>query len=124
MKIIKDEIRKELQRDRIDELYLNALMGIDKLGMIDADFYKGSGRVYTRDEFKKERPKARLFDSCIEVIRYIGGYYIQFLQSGFYMIDLNDGDEGDEVNTIFAHRELSAVEDVLWETTASKLFKE
>ena len=67
MKLIKDEIRKELQRDRIDELYLNALMGIDKFGMIDADFYKGSGRVYTRDEFRNERPKAVVLRAAMAV---------------------------------------------------------
>jgi len=122
MKAIKDEIKLELQREHIDELYLNTLIGLDKLGEMNIDFFRGSARMYSRTMFRKERPKARLFDSCDVVIRYMGGFYIQHLNSGFYMIDLNDNAECDEVSTIFMNMELSAVEEVLWNTKAYKSF--
>lgn len=122
MKAIQEEIKKELQRDKIDELYLNALIGADQRGEMSMEFFMGSARWYTRDEFRKERPYARLQNNCIDVIVHMGGFYIQHLDSGLFYIDFNDNTECDEASTVYINEALHNVQELLWKIKAIRYF--
>jgi hypothetical protein len=48
-----------------------------------------SGRFTRRMAFLDKNPNEKLLDNCTDVVQYIGGAYIQVLQSGLFYLDEN-----------------------------------
>lgn len=76
--------------------------------------FVNTGRITTLSDFKKDRANEsrKLRHDCLDVILYIGDFYIQMLNDGVFCIEIDDSS--------FLSKDIKLVESVLWEHFASK----
>jgi hypothetical protein len=70
-----------------------------------------SGKFIPKEEFLKDNPTAGLLASCVEVIQYIGGGYIQVLSSGTF-----------RYTSSIRGKVLDDVEDEMWNEIVERLW--
>jgi hypothetical protein len=56
----------------------------------------------------------------MDVVRYVGGFYIQILKTGEFLLEISDADQSDEMNSIIKNKSLELVEEELWDRVARK----
>lgn len=119
MSIVAEEILKEKMKDKPDKLYIQTLQKIQD-GEMSLDLFINTGRITPRELFVHYNPKARLRPNCRDVVRYVGGFYIQILSTGEFLLEINDADQSDEMNSIIKDKSLDVVEEDLWYRVARK----
>jgi len=119
---LKQEIIKEKMQIKPDWLYINTLEKM-KGGEYNAETFASTGRFMPKHIFLSQRPNAPLHKDCTDIVRYVGGFYIQALKSGRFIFELNDSEQSDEVGTSFEDKTLSVVEQKMWDIHAKKHFK-
>jgi hypothetical protein len=88
MNRFEQQIAAELQKENPDEQLLFKLEFIINNGAITLAEWEMLKLVSSKEDFLKDNPDAVLRDDCISVITYLGGYYIQQLDSEkFYIND-------------------------------------
>ena len=66
-----------------------------------------SGKFITRKDFLSKRPNEVLLNDCTDLINYESGHYIQVLKDDtFYLDELNQSKELDEVELILYSRKI------------------
>tara|TARA_R110000868_G_scaffold27669_1_gene104699 strand:+ start:402 stop:773 length:372 start_codon:yes stop_codon:yes gene_type:complete len=119
MSIVSEEILKEKLKDKPDKLYIQTLQKIQD-GEMSLDLFINTGRITPRELFVHYNPKARLRPDCRDVVRYVGGFYIQILSTGEFLLEINDAEQSDEMNSIIKDKSLDVVEEDLWYRVARK----
>ena len=91
---MKNLIKKEIDRARrINPKNKSLVLRLNKLLEQDAiykDDFLDEALIIRRDDFAREYPKENLNEQCDNVIRYIGDYYIQMLNNGFYFFSYGE----------------------------------
>jgi hypothetical protein len=119
MSLIAEEILKEKLKDKPDKLYIQTLQKMQD-GEMSLELFINTGRITPRELFIRYNPKARLRPDCMDVVRYVGGFYIQILKTGEFLLEINDADQSDEMNSIIKDKSLDMVEEELWHRVARK----
>jgi hypothetical protein len=119
MSIISDEIIKEKLKDKPDKLYIQTLQKMEESNP-SFELFVNTGRITPRELFVHYHPKVRLMPDCLDVVRYVGGFYIQILKTGEFLLEINDADQSDEMNSIIKDKSLELVEEELWHRVARK----
>ena len=87
MSIIKLEIKKEQAKIKPDLHYLKILKSLEKESEITFDMFSNTGRIVPLEVFKAEDSNKVVDSDCTDVVRYLGGFYIQMLKSGSYLYE-------------------------------------
>jgi hypothetical protein len=119
MSLIAEEILKEKLKDKPDKLYIQTLQKMQD-GDMSFELFINTGRITPRELFAHYNPKARLRPDCKDVVKYVGGFYIQILKTGEFLLEINDADQSDEMNSIIQDKSLDVVEEELWHRVARK----
>jgi hypothetical protein len=119
MSLIAEEILKEKLKDKPDKLYIQTLQKMQD-GDMGLELFINTGRITPRELFVHYNPKVRLRPDCKDVVRYVGGFYIQILKTGEFLLEINDADQSDEMNSIIQNKSLDEVEEELWHRVARK----
>ncbi len=119
MSLIAEEILKEKLKDKPDKLYIQTLQKMQD-GEMSLELFLNTGRITPRELFLNYNPKSRLKPDCMDVVRYVGGFYIQILKTGEFLLEIIDADQSDEMNTIIKDKSLDVVEEELWHRVARK----
>jgi hypothetical protein len=119
MSLIAEEILKEKLKDKPDKLYIQTLQKMQD-GDMSFELFINTGRRTPRELFAHYNPKARLRPDCKDVVKYVGGFYIQILKTGEFLLEINDADQSDEMNSIIQDKSLDVVEEELWHRVARK----
>jgi len=119
MTIVAEEILKEKLKDKPDKLYIQTLQKMQD-GEMSFDLFINTGRITPRELFVHYNPSARLRPDCRDVVRYVGGFYIQILITGDFLLEINDAEQSDEMNSIIKDKSLELVEEELWDRVARK----
>jgi hypothetical protein len=119
MSLIAEEILKEKLKDKPDKLYIQTLQKMQD-GEMSFELFINTGRITPRELFLNYNPKSRLKPDCMDVVRYVGGFYIQILKTGEFLLEISDADQSDEMNTIIKDKSLDVVEEELWHRVARK----
>lgn len=92
MKKLQELLDRELskpEQDR-DNLYVNTLLkSIDNNGMT-FEMFSNTGRFVPRHSFTNDSPNTLLNSNCIDVVKYIGNFFVQKLKGGWYFFESDD----------------------------------
>lgn len=99
-----------------DPLYDNALRILKTNGYLTQKDFVETGRMTTPDNFsiKSGISVNDLQCDCLDIMMYIGGFYIQMLSDGSFYFEV-DGSS-------FRSKDMKLVESIMWEYFASKKF--
>tara|TARA_R110000803_G_scaffold163375_4_gene227029 strand:+ start:220 stop:552 length:333 start_codon:yes stop_codon:yes gene_type:complete len=88
---MKNLIKKEIQSLKLK--YPNSKSYVQRLQqMLDIEVYTqkdfvSTGLITPRKKYEMKFPTVNLDERCCDVISYVGGYYIQMLCNGRYLLD-------------------------------------
>lgn len=119
MSIISEEILKEKLKDKPDKLYIQTLQKMQDENP-SFELFINTGRIMPKELFLNYNKKIRLNFDCSDVVRYVGGFYVQILKTGEFLLEINDADQSDEMNTIIKDKSLDVIEEELWYRVARK----
>jgi|GEM_PF-1736578 len=117
-----EEILSEKMNGKPDVWYIQMLQKLQDKGEITIDDFVNTGRIITIESFLEKTPTLSLTFECIDVIKYIGGYYIQRLKSGDYYLEIRSEDDTLIKLRVYCNK-LDIIENELWKNFASKKFK-
>lgn len=75
------QLATELQKEDPSESLVAQLDFVIKNGAITLTEWIAFNLVQSKENFMKDNPDATLHADCVDVIQYLGGYYIQKLSS-------------------------------------------
>lgn len=119
MSKISEEILKEKLKEKPDKLYIQTLQKMQNENP-SFELFINTGRIMPRELFLNYNKTIRLKPDCSDVVRYVGGFYIQILKTGEFLFEINDAELSDEMNTIIKNKSLDIVEEELWHRVARK----
>lgn len=111
MNIIKQEIKTEKAKLKPDQHYLKLLKSIESMDKIEFEIFSNTGRITPVEVFKNENPNAVINANCTDVVRYLGGFYIQMLKSGNYIYQF---DVQPSTTVKIEHKSLDVLELQMW----------
>ena len=108
-------LQKQFDLESIKEnrktLLLSILKTILDRGTMTLSEWKSLGRFIPKKEFLDNNPTEVVLASCVEVIQYPGGYYIQVMESGTF-----------RYNSKIHSKDLEKIEDAVWDLVVEKLW--
>ena len=119
MNLIKQEIKLEKAKLKPDQHYLKLLNSIESMDKLDFEIFSNTGRIIPVDIFINENPNAVISSNCTDVVRYLGGFYIQMLKSGNYIYQFN---VEPSTNVQIEHTSLDILELQMWQQNVQEKF--
>lgn len=119
MNFIKQEIEIENAKTKPDLYYLKALKNIQSKGKMDFEAFSNTGRIIPVEVFKTENPNAKINLNCTDIVRYLGGFYIQMLKSGKYIYEFN---LKPSTTVQIEHKSLDILELQMWQKNIQEKF--
>lgn len=113
MGTIQKHYDSELAKENPNILVLSILSEILERKTITFNEWRLLGKFIPKKEFLDNNPDKVVLASCVEVIQYPGGEYIQVMESGVF-----------RYNSKIYSKVLEEVEDVLWYLVFEKLWCE
>lgn len=89
MNRFEQQLGTELQKENPSESLVAQLDFVIKNGAITLSEWITFNLIQSKDDFLKDNPDATLSEDCVDVIQYLGGYYIQKLSSEKFYINEN-----------------------------------
>lgn len=120
MNLIKLEIKKENGKVKPDLYYLKMLKSLENKGEVSFEMFSNTGRITPADVFKNENPEDKLHSECTDVVRYLGGFFIQMLKSGKYIYEF---DIKPSTKVQIEHKSLDVLELQMWQKDVQDKFK-
>lgn len=108
---IKNQFDLESSKENPNALLLSILSRILDRGTITLEQWKSLGRFVPKKQFLDSNPAEIVLVSCIEVIQYPGGAYIQVMESGTF-----------RYNSKIHSKDLDKVENAIWNLVVEKLW--
>lgn len=121
MNLIKQEIKLEKAKLKPDLHYLKLLKSIESMDKLEFEVFSNTGRITPFDVFRNENPNAKLHRECTDVVRYLGGFYIQMLKSGKYIYQF---DVLPSTTVQVEHKSLDILELQMWQKNVQEKFLE
>lgn len=119
MNLIKQEINNEKAKLKPDQHYLKLLKSIESMDKIEFEIFSNTGRITPVDVFRSDNPNAKLHSECTDVVRYLGGFYIQMLKSGKYIYEF---DVKPSTIVQIEHKSLDILEHQMWQKNVQEKF--
>ena len=119
MNFIKQEIKTEKAKLKPDQHYLKLLKAIETNGKLEFETFSNTGRITPVDVFRSDNPNAKLHSECTDVVRYLGGFYIQMLKSGKYIYEF---DVKPSTIVQIEHKSLDILEHQMWQKNVQEKF--
>lgn len=121
MNLIKQEIKTEKAKVKPDEHYLKLLKAIESNRKMEFETFSNTGRITPVEVFKNENPNSIIHSECTDVVRYLGGFYIQMLKSGKYLYEF---DVQPSTTVQIEHKSLNILEQQMWQKNVQEKFLE
>ena len=112
--LIEKEIIIQKMRNNTDQFLIQYLQQMIDKQLYSFDDFVNTGRIMPLSLYTREFGMSNFNADCCNICRYVGGFKAQNLRDGSWMIDMNDGSEDDEQNTIYKSENLKDVEDFIW----------
>ena len=80
------QLATELQKDEPNLHLVQQLDYTIKNGAITLNEWASFKLIQSKDEFLKDNADSTLRDDCVEIIQYLGGYYLQKLSDDTFFI--------------------------------------
>ena len=113
MNRIELHLASELQKESPNLSMVENLQKVLSNNVITFDEWKSISYAYTRDQFLLDNPEEKLRDDCYIVLVFIGGYYLQELESEKFFIN-------DDIPTIDS---IHIAQYELWDLCMHELWK-
>lgn len=107
------QLATELQKEEPNLHLVQQLDYTIKNGAITLNEWGSFKLTQTKEEFMNDNPDAALRDDCVEVIQYLGGYYLQKLNDEKFFIK-------DDIPAIDS---IHIAQHELWDICAEELWK-
>lgn len=120
MNLIKQEIKIESAKEKPDFYYLKMLKSLESKDEIAFEMFSNTGRIIPADVFHKNNPKSKINPECTDVIRYLGGFFIQMLKSGRYIYEY---DAKPSIKVQIEHNSLDVLELQMWQKNVQDKLK-
>lgn len=112
MNLIKQEIKIENAKEKPDFYYLKMLKSFESKDEIPFEMFSNTGRIIPAEVFHENNPELKLSPECTDVIRYLGGFFIQMLKSGRYIYEYN---VKPSIIVQIEHKSLDIIELQMWQ---------
>ena len=113
--LIEREIIIQKMRKTTDNAYIRNLQQMLDKQLYSFEDFVNTGRIMSVTNYTDEFGMTTFSAKCKNVCRYAGGFKAQNLSDGSWLINLNDGVEGDEHNTTYTSDNLKELERTIWE---------
>ena len=90
MNRLEQQLTAELQKESPDEYLVEKLSKVIENGAITFKEWIDFTKTSTKQDFLNENPDALLREDCVNVITYLGGYYIQEIDTDLEPFYIND----------------------------------
>lgn len=111
--LIRDEILYTKMSDPHNVKYIQRLQRMsDKEELTISDF-ADTGVMMKRDDYQNIHRFAELHNKCTDVIKYIGGHYVQMLSDGNYLLKYEQKGRGKR------SKDLKKIEGYIWKMISS-----
>src|SRR5210317_1278942 len=91
---MKELIKKEIMLSKMNNLnnskYIMRLQQMIDADVLTIEDFSDTGLLYERKDFESMFGAIELHDRCTDVMRYVGGSYIQFLDNGRYLLNIEN----------------------------------
>ena len=107
-------LEQENSKEKPDVLYIKTLRSAITSQQMTLELFSNTGRFSPRSVLASTSPNTMLHPMCVNVVTYIGGFFIQVLKDGTYYIE--DGTKG------IKRKRLSTLELYIWLHDADEMF--
>lgn len=111
MGTIQKQFDLESSKENQNTLLLSILSTILDRGTMTLAEWKSLGKFIPKKEFLDNNPTEAILASCVEVIQYPGGCYIQVMASGVF-----------RYNSKIHSKDLDRIEDTIWSLVSEKFW--